>query len=140
MCRTAKRKMSRCLKLTLDDDGEQMNTGLLGVPGVALLCLVASLCIGCATTATQRLDTSPPTQIKNVILVIGDGMGPQQLGLLEEYARRAPNSIYQGAPTTLSQLIAEGSLGLSRSGPADALVVDSACSATQLADRSAPPS
>ena len=28
---------------------------------------------------------------KNVILMIGDGMGPQQIGLLESYARLAPN-------------------------------------------------
>lgn len=35
-------------------------------------------------------------EIKNVILMIGDGMGPQQVGLLETYANHAPNSIYKG--------------------------------------------
>ena len=33
------------------------------------------------------------SKIKNVILLIGDGMGPQQLGLLHTYAYNAPNSI-----------------------------------------------
>lgn len=78
------------------------------------------------------------TQVKNVILMIGDGMGAQQVGLLEEYARRAPNSIYksQGGKTALSKLGEMGQLGLSLNAPYGdngSLVVDSACSATQLA-------
>ena len=32
--------------------------------------------------------------VKNLILLIGDGMGPQQMGLLTTYARQAPNSLY----------------------------------------------
>ena len=43
-------------------------------------------------------------EIKNVILMIGDGMGPQQVGLLETYANHAPNSIYQGETTALYKL------------------------------------
>jgi alkaline phosphatase len=35
----------------------------------------------------QLLKTS-----KNVIIMIGDGMGPQQVGLLNAYAKYAPNS------------------------------------------------
>ncbi len=47
-------------------------------------------------------------EIKNVILMIGDGMGPQQVGLLETYANRgAPNSIYKGNKTALYQLAQE---------------------------------
>ncbi|TVU70799.1 alkaline phosphatase [Cobetia crustatorum] len=71
-------------------------------------------------------------EIKNVILMIGDGMGPQQVGMLETYANRAPNSIYQGRPTALHQLAKEGVVGASLTHPEDAIVVDSACSATQL--------
>ncbi|NOH72855.1 alkaline phosphatase [Vibrio pectenicida] len=70
--------------------------------------------------------------IKNVILMIGDGMGPQQVGLLETYANRAPNSIYKGQPTALSKLAQEGVIGSSLTHPEDAIVVDSACSATML--------
>ena len=71
--------------------------------------------------------------VKNVILMIGDGMGPGQMGLLEEYARKAPNSIYHGRDTALKTLIDNGVLGMSLHSPAEALVVDSACSASHLA-------
>ena len=70
---------------------------------------------------------------KNIILMIGDGMGPQQMGLLESYARMAPSSIYQGKKTAMQQLADEGMMGLSLPNPAGALVVDSASSASQLA-------
>ncbi|WP_394251701.1 alkaline phosphatase [Vibrio profundi] len=73
------------------------------------------------------------TEIKNVILMIGDGMGPQQVGLLETYANNAPNSIYKGEPTALYKLAQQGVIGSSLTHPEDAIVVDSACSATMLA-------
>lgn len=73
------------------------------------------------------------TSAKNVIMIIGDGMGPGQVGLLEEYATRAPNSIYAGRPTAMSTFSNEGVMGLSANGPHGSLVVDSACSASQLA-------
>ncbi len=73
--------------------------------------------------------------VKNVILLIGDGMGPQQLGLLTEYARYAPHSIYQSSQgiTAFDQFAQSGLVGLSSHSPAGRLVTDSACSATQLA-------
>lgn len=92
---------------------------------------------------TPQLDTQPTKAetpapastgaVKNVIMMIGDGMGPGQIGLLEEYATRAPNSIYQGNATALSTFAKEGKVGFSANGPAGSLVVDSACSASQLA-------
>ncbi len=72
-------------------------------------------------------------EVKNVILMIGDGMGPQQVGLLETYANQAPDSIYGGESTAFYQLAKEGVVGFSLTHPEDAVVVDSACSATQLA-------
>lgn len=60
-------------------------------------------------------------------------MGPQQVGLLEEYANRAPNSVYQGQATGISTFAEQGFIGSSTHGPYGSLVVDSACSATQLA-------
>ncbi len=77
--------------------------------------------------------TTAQSAVKNVILMIGDGMGPGQMGLLEEYARKAPNSIYNGRDTALKTIIDNGVLGMSLHSPADALVVDSACSASHLA-------
>ena len=73
--------------------------------------------------------------IKNLILMIGDGMGPQQLGLLREYARRAKHSVYkdQRGRTALDKFADSGFVGLSDPGPGQALVVDSGCSASQLA-------
>ncbi|PTB32663.1 alkaline phosphatase [Photobacterium phosphoreum] len=72
-------------------------------------------------------------EIKNIILMIGDGMGPQQVGLLESYANLAPNSIYNGNKTALYKLAQQGVIGASLTHPNDAIVVDSACSATMLA-------
>ena len=94
----------------------------------------------CALAACTPRPLAPPTPMaeapaprpKNVILVIGDGMGPQQVGLLELYARRAPSSPYAG-PTAFARMAEEGETGFSLHYPADSLVVDSACSATQLA-------
>ncbi|RXJ72999.1 alkaline phosphatase [Veronia nyctiphanis] len=91
---------------------------------------------GCANnSADDTVASAQNTQVKNVILMIGDGMGPQQVGLLEEYVRRAPQSELE-RQTALSKLANEGRLGLSLNaphGPHGKLVVDSACSATQLA-------
>ena len=71
--------------------------------------------------------------VKNVILIIGDGMGPQQLGLLEVYASRAPSSIYRGRPTAMRVFAREGVMGLSGTYPAGVLVADSASAGSQLA-------
>ncbi|MBQ4812094.1 alkaline phosphatase [Pseudoalteromonas luteoviolacea] len=86
----------------------------------------------------KEVPPTPVTSVKNVILMIGDGMGPQQVGLLEEYAQRAPNSVYKNKnnQTALSKFANAGHLGLSLNaphGPTGSLVTDSACSATQLA-------
>lgn len=77
--------------------------------------------------------TVQAVEIKNVILMIGDGMGPQQVGLLETYAKHAPNSIYKGEKTAIYKLAEQGVIGASLTNPQDAIVVDSACSATMLA-------
>ncbi len=89
-----------------------------------------------ALSAGLMLPFATPAQaadVKNLILMIGDGMGPQQLGLLEMYAREAPNSLYKGEPTAMSKIADTGLMGMSMTNPDDAIVVDSACSATQLA-------
>lgn len=72
-------------------------------------------------------------QPKNIILLIGDGMGPAPMGLLESYARFAPKSIYQGQDTAIQQLSSSGKTLYSLTSPHAAIVTDSACSATQLA-------
>lgn len=74
-----------------------------------------------------------PSKVRNLILFIGDGMGPQQVGFLDLYARRAPGSPYTSGPPAMLRLANQGRAGLSATDPARELVVDSACSATQLA-------
>lgn len=82
-------------------------------------------------------NNSQQGEVKNLILMIGDGMGAQQVGLLEEYARRSPaNAAQVSNETGLQKLAGNGVMGLSMTAPMGAnpsLVVDSACSATQLA-------
>ncbi|MCF6194013.1 MAG: alkaline phosphatase, partial [Kangiellaceae bacterium] len=77
---------------------------------------------------------SRPNKIKNVILVIGDGMGPAQIGLLEAYARQAQKPVIRSRTTAFSRILKEGGkLGVSMTYSANVLVTDSAASATQLA-------
>ncbi len=94
--------------------------------------LVASTLLTACTQNVQNT-SADSSKIKNVIMMIGDGMGPQQVGLLEEYVTRAPSNPYNGQPTAISVLANEGSVGMSMTGPHGSIVVDSACSATQLA-------
>jgi len=91
---------------------------------------LAAITMLCGIANADKLADS---KIKNVILMIGDGMGPGQMGLLEEYARKAPNSIYKGRDTAFKTIIDNGVLGMSLHSPSHALVVDSACSASHLA-------
>ncbi len=97
--------------------------------------LLLSVLFACARPAPAEALVAPqsPARPRSVILMIGDGMGPQQLGLLETYARKAPSSPYGEGRTAFRALADAGTVGLSLHYPADGLVTDSACSATQLA-------
>ncbi len=67
-------------------------------------------------------------------MIIGDGMGPQQMGLLLAYARQAPHSVVKNRTTALDRMLKEGGvLGLSMTHAANSLATDSAASGTQLA-------
>jgi len=72
-------------------------------------------------------------QIRNVILLIGDGMGPQHLGLLMSYANLAPDSQVPERMAALEQMARQGAVAIVRTEPYGALVADSASAATQLA-------
>ncbi len=75
--------------------------------------------------------TEPP---RNVILMIGDGMGPQQVGLITLYAHmlreRGDPVAHAGA---LEALLDRGTMGVMQPKPHGALVTDSACASTQIA-------
>lgn len=77
------------------------------------------------------MSVSPPKP-KNVIMIIGDGMGPEQVGFLLTYARQAPNAVIK--TTGFDRIMQEGgSLGLSLTNSHNILAVDSAASGSQLA-------
>jgi alkaline phosphatase len=75
----------------------------------------------------------PSSKIRNVILIIGDGMGPQQLGMLFAYAHLAPGSTVPDRTPAIELMAKQGTIALMRTEPYGAIVVDSAASATQLA-------
>ncbi|MGR9086143.1 MAG: alkaline phosphatase [Gammaproteobacteria bacterium] len=95
----------------------------------SILCFSVVL-LGCAPLEHGRPVESG---IRNVILIIGDGMGPQQVGLLLSYARQAPDGVIAGRRTALDRMMENGRMGMSLTYTADSLVTDSAASATQLA-------
>ena len=102
--------------------------------------LVTLFILSCSSSAavddepahTEATDRATP-EVRNIILVIGDGMGPQQIGLLQQYARQAPNSIYEGRPTAWEMMADQGVFGMAATEAQGVLTVDSACSATHLA-------
>ncbi len=96
------------------------------------LCNVLVLVL--ASCAQTPVNTVTQSKVKNVIFIIGDGMGPQQVGLLLHYARQAPHSILPNRKTALDRLMLTGGrLGISMTNAADYLTTDSAASATQMA-------
>ena len=93
--------------------------------------------VGCSQTRVQVKKQPDSGKVKNVIMIIGDGMGPQQIGLLLTYARQAPDSVIKSRTTAFDRILSEGGiLGVSMTYAANALVTDSAASATQLASGS----
>ena len=59
------------------------------------------------------------TEVKNVILMIGDGMGPQQYSLAMSYAKYAPGS--KKRVLNLEKLMADGELGMMLTNPHGAM-------------------
>jgi alkaline phosphatase len=97
---------------------------------VWIYCLLTLVLSGCTPAENIRPERAA---VKNVILIIGDGMGPQQVGLLLSYARQAPHSMIGDRITALDRMMEHGRLGISMTYTANALVADSAASGTQLA-------
>ena len=93
----------------------------------------ANFCAAVLAATVSASALAGTDKARNVILMIGDGMGPQQVSMLESYARLAPNSIYKDGRTAMSRLADAGTVGLSMTYPHGSMVVDSASSASQLA-------
>jgi alkaline phosphatase len=98
-----------------------------------LFLIVALIATGCSTIQAGKA-TPNAGRTKNVIMIIGDGMGPEQVGLLLSYARQAPDTVIKERRTAFDRIMDEGGImGFSLTYPYDRLVVDSAASGTQLA-------
>jgi alkaline phosphatase len=85
---------------------------------------------------SQLYAVDKPAQAKrprNVILVIGDGMGPQQVGLGLAFAQRAKQRKLTAA---FAHYTENSAVGIHLPFPSGSLVNDSACSATMLSSGS----
>ena len=95
-----------------------------------------SACGGDSSSSDSNSRTngaSSSGKIKNVIMMIGDGMGPQQVVLLQDFAAHSKTDIYKNRESALELFAYSGQVAFSSTTPVGGLVVDSACSATQLA-------
>ncbi|MCB2145542.1 MAG: alkaline phosphatase [Deltaproteobacteria bacterium] len=99
--------------------------------GLALIIVI--IATGCSGMQAGRM--APDSgKTKNVILIIGDGMGPEQVGLLLSYARQAPHTVIKDRKTAFDRMMNDGGvMGISMTYPSGVLVTDSAASGTQLA-------
>ncbi len=96
----------------------------------AVLCVFVIIAVACVVMPACG---ERPRGAKNVILFIGDGMGPQAMGLAMMYARNAPHSTVPGRRLNLEKLLNEGVTGVALTHPAGFIVADSSSSATQIA-------
>ncbi len=86
------------------------------------------------------LSAAAERPVKNIILVIGDGMGPQQIGMLTLLSRAMregtivpPKSLRGIEHFSVERLMNSGEVGVVQPSAKGMLVADSACSATALA-------
>lgn len=87
-----------------------------------------------ARKSGTSVEQTGAASVKNIIIFIGDGMGPQAVGLLNAYAKLAEESVYRpDRTTTLERVMDSGTLGMVVHESAGTLVTDSAASATQMA-------
>jgi alkaline phosphatase len=100
---------------------------------VFLRLLLAAGVMVVAAGAAAAPAAGAPAGVRNIILMIGDGMGPQEVNLLMLYARYAPHSTYPDRIAALERLFNAGDVGVVHTEAHGAMVVDSAAAATQLA-------
>ncbi len=97
---------------------------------ICTLILIVLFITGCAQK--QATVTDSVKKPKNVIMIVGDGMGPEQVGMLLTYSRQAPNRVL--SETAFDRLMADGGgMGLMMTNAHNVLVVDSAAAGSQMA-------
>jgi len=90
--------------------------------------LVISVLIACSRPVDAPASADSPGTAKNVILLVGDGMGPSFIGLAKDYAR-----VIEGRELWMAKAISEGHLALMQVPALGTLVTDSAASGTAMA-------
>jgi len=105
----------------------------IGKHGALSGLLACSLAMSGCSQLQSTQETTETAKAKNVIMIIGDGMGPQQVGLLLSYAQQAPNSVIKDRTTAFDRISSNGQMSISMTNANNVLVTDSAASATQLA-------
>lgn len=85
--------------------------------------------VGCSSNA----NSGHPKKVKNVILMIGDGMGPQQISLLYYFAKYSKLGVVMPNEFSFERIAEKGDFGTSATEPYGNIVTDSACAATALA-------
>ena len=93
--------------------------------GLGIVGLLAAILLSLSLAARDTRSAS--VGAPNVILFIGDGLGPNQMKLGLDYAR-----VVQGRPLHLETLMENGDTGYALPLPYQAVVIDSASSATQM--------
>ena len=89
-----------------------------------ILLLWACLCLGTSLAAGE---------VKNVIWVIGDGMGPELMGFFMQGVRYGNVDSYPNKTSALEEIMNQGTWGLFFNNTYDTIVTDSASAATQMA-------
>ncbi len=104
-----------------------------GMTRRAVLLLAASLLVlpflsSCATTGSGELFGQSPAKAKNIILLIGDGMGPSQFGAAWLYSNRVLKKDLK-----MTEVMQAGRTAYLANDTADSMVTESAAAATQIA-------
>lgn len=104
-------------------------------PRLNAICLLVILLFSFTACVQKQVQVSKGVEKpKNVIMLIGDGMGPEQIGLLLSYARQAPNTVFVDRKTSFDRIMDQGGvMGFSMTNANNVLVTDSAASGSQLA-------
>lgn len=101
-------------------------------PSLVLSIFLVSSCSSAGDKLPSPAEVAP-NGIKNVVLIVADGMGFSQLGLALLYAKLAPHSQVKNRKLNIEELAMNGETGIVNTYPINALVADSASSASQYA-------
>ena len=80
------------------------------------------------TTSSSKVNTP-----RNLVLLIGDGMGPQQIAMLKLFIERSAAAKQSYPHSALIDMLEQGTRGIVFPWSHDGIVVDSACATSQLA-------